>query len=246
MLRQFMWIACALLLGLSSSEVAAADTPVDLKKHRPRFHWKTGPDGRQSIYDGEMLVADFYPGPKAMHGIGRPISLHNLRLIPGGQLAIANGEGCGPLCLSWRKHLIFYMKIDELSVDEKDPKRLKLYVKSHDVGLRNDGMTKPVSMQPSWPLGWTNSTNSPRIHLSLELPWLQGSQSPGLCSRYWFWALKTQRSFMAAKPVISKMVLLPVPLIFSYSGMTTVGHGLPVTYGAISPRMGFMLTPGEP
>jgi len=141
MLRQFMWIACGALLGFSSAEVVAADTSIDLKNHRPRFHWKTGPDGRQSIYDGEMLVADFYPGPKgpkAMHGIGRPISLHNLRLIPGGQLAIANGEGCGPLCLSWRKHLIFYMKIDELSIDEKDPERLKLYVKSHDVGLRND------------------------------------------------------------------------------------------------------------
>ena len=102
MLRRFMWIACGVLLGFSSVGGAAADTPVDLKNHGPRFHWKTGLEGRQSIYDGQMLVADFYPGPKdpkAMHGIGRPISLHNLRLIPGGQLAIANGEGCGPLCL---------------------------------------------------------------------------------------------------------------------------------------------------
>ncbi len=109
MLRQFVWIACGVLLGFSSIGVAAADTPIDLKNHKPQFRWNTGPDGRQRIYDGEMLVADFYPGPKgpkAMQGIGRPISLHNLRLIPGGPPAINKGEGCGPLCLSWRKHLM--------------------------------------------------------------------------------------------------------------------------------------------
>lgn len=129
--------ASGLIMALTTG-FATAESPVDLKNHKPLFRWEISPSGQQSIYDGEAPVADFYGGANAMRGIGRPISLHNLRLIPGGPLAIEKGEACGPLCLSWRKHLIFYMKIDELSVDDKDPERFKLYVRSHDVGLRAD------------------------------------------------------------------------------------------------------------
>ncbi len=128
---------CALCLAFGM-DAAAFGAGLDLKAHKPHFHWKTTAKGRQCIYDGAMLVAEFYGGSKKMLGIGRPISLHNLRLIPGGPIAIARGEACGPLCLSWRKHLIYYMRIDELEVNDEDPARFKLYVKSHDVGLRKD------------------------------------------------------------------------------------------------------------
>ncbi len=125
-------------LGSLCADVAIAETAIDLKKHKPRFHWETRPNGAHGIRDGEMRVARFHGGAKKMRGIGRPISLHDLRLIPGGPPAIAKGEACGPLCLSWRKHLIFYMKIDELTANEADPERFELYVRSHDIGLRKD------------------------------------------------------------------------------------------------------------
>ena len=114
---------------------------VDLQTHTPQFHWKAGSQGQKWLYDGEMPVAKFFAGysrGKTLKGIGRPISLHGLRLIPGGPLFVADGESCGPLCLSWRKHLIFYMAIEELKVDEEAPERFRLYVKSRDIGLRDD------------------------------------------------------------------------------------------------------------
>lgn len=125
--------------GLLAFAVTAS--AVDLKTHTPQFHWKTDPQGQKWLYDGDLPVAKFfagYSGAKRLGGIARPISLHALRLIPGGPLSIADGESCGPLCLSWRKHLIFYMAIDELKVDEEDPARFKLYVRSRDIGLRDD------------------------------------------------------------------------------------------------------------
>ncbi|NOX56840.1 MAG: hypothetical protein GXP27_20850, partial [Planctomycetes bacterium] len=120
---------------------AAHAQTVDLANHVPRFTWRIMPDGGRWIYDGDLPVAQFFGGYRAsgpMRGIARPISLHNLRLVPGGPPFIAKDEGCGPLCLSWRKHLIFYMQIDELSVDDSDSKRLRLHLKCHDIGLRND------------------------------------------------------------------------------------------------------------
>lgn len=120
------------------------------KSHTPQFHWMTDADGDQRLYDGELPVGQFfagYSGKTPLKGIARPISLHNLRLIPGGRPFIRNGESCGPLCLSWRKHLIFYMRIDELKVNEDDPTRFRLYVKSRDIGLRND-QPNPASYQP--------------------------------------------------------------------------------------------------
>lgn len=122
----------------------------DLPHHRPQFHWKTGPGEQKWLYDGEVPVAQFfsgYGGTVAMKGIGRPVSLHSLRLIPDGPLFIAKNESCGPLCLSWRKHLIFYMKIDELTINEEDPEHFRLYVKTHDVGLRQD-QPDQASYQP--------------------------------------------------------------------------------------------------
>ena len=136
MLHRSPLAVAVVLLGFT-----AAAPAVDLKTHKPQFHWKTGPGGAKWIYDGQMPVGELFAGytdTRPTGGIARPISLHDLRLIPGGPLLIARGESCGPLCLSWRKHLIFYMQIDELKVDEKDPERFKLYVKSHDVGLRKD------------------------------------------------------------------------------------------------------------
>lgn len=132
------WRILGLLFAAATLEVTPAGIQVDLKNHKPRFHWEMDAQGQYRIHDGEKRVADFYDGSQGMQGIGRPISLHNLCLIPGGPPAIEREESCGPLCLSWRKHLIFYMKLDELSVDEKDPEHFTLYVKSHDIGLRAD------------------------------------------------------------------------------------------------------------
>lgn len=76
------------------------ESAVDLENHRPRFNWRTDSDGEEWIYDGEMPVGELFAGfagTQPMEGIARPISLHNLRLIPGGPLFIAKGEGCGPM-----------------------------------------------------------------------------------------------------------------------------------------------------
>ena len=121
---------------------------MDLSKHVPQFTWRTVAGGEKWIYDGELPVGALYAGTQPMGGIARPISLHDLRLVPGGPVFIARGEGCGPLCLSWRKHLIFQMAIDELKTDDRDPRRLKLYLKMHDVALRKDQPKKPA-YQPS-------------------------------------------------------------------------------------------------
>jgi len=118
--------------------LAGAVTAIDLKKHVPHFNWRTMPDGEKWIYDGDMPVAAFYAGTDPIGGIGRPLALHNARLIPGGPLFIAPREGCGAIHLSWRKHLIYQPKIDEVRADDSDPRTFKLYVKSHDVQLRSD------------------------------------------------------------------------------------------------------------
>lgn len=136
----------AVLLGFATAAPA-----MDLQNYKPQFHWKTGAAGEQWLNDGGMSVGRLFAGysaAKSMSGIARPISLHELRLIPGGPLFIAKGESCGPLCLSWRKHLIFYMTIDELKVNEEDPSRLRLYVRSRDMGLRED-QPDQVSYQPN-------------------------------------------------------------------------------------------------
>ncbi len=130
-------VVCAMITATTPAVFSGEEAP-DLANHAPRFRWVTDSNGNHAIYDGSRHVADFYGGSDELTGIGRPISLHNLRRIPGGPRAIRAGESCGPLCLSWRKHLIFYMKIDELAVNDDDPAILKLYVKSHDVGLRAD------------------------------------------------------------------------------------------------------------
>jgi len=76
-------VACGLFAAIVGG-IAAAEAAEDLKNHRPQFRWTTDPEGRHAIYDGPLLVADFYAGSESMRGIGRPISLHNLRLVPGG------------------------------------------------------------------------------------------------------------------------------------------------------------------
>ena len=116
---------------------------MDPESHVPRFRWQTANDGEGRILDGEMPVGAFYAGADPLGYTARPVCLHDLRLIPGGDAFIARGEGCGALCLSWRKHLIFQPVIDELTVDDRDPQRLKLYVGSHDSGLRSDQSPDP-------------------------------------------------------------------------------------------------------
>ena len=131
----WLWLAGGVLL--------AADAPVDLKTHTPQFNWRKAASGENWIYDGELPVGAFYAGSEPMRSIARPISLHDLRLLPGGPVFIRRGEGCGPLCLSWRKHLIFQMVIDALDVDDSDPERFRLHLKMHDVALRADQPKQP-------------------------------------------------------------------------------------------------------
>ena len=118
--------------------------PIDLKNHAPSFQWLAGSGGEHWIHDGELPVGALYAGTQPMRGIARPISLHDLRLLPGGPVFIGRGEGCGPLCLSWRKHLIFQMAVDALRPDDADPRRFRLYLKAHDVALRGDQPKKPL------------------------------------------------------------------------------------------------------
>ena len=122
----------------------AANQVIDLAEHTPHFKWRTLPSGEQWIYDGSLPVGAFYAATDPMTSLARPISLHNLRLLPGGPLFIRKGESCGPLCLSWRKHLIFQMKIDALEVDTGDPERFRLYLKAHDIALRPDQPKQPA------------------------------------------------------------------------------------------------------
>ncbi|MFH1921640.1 MAG: hypothetical protein ABIP48_17385 [Planctomycetota bacterium] len=131
------WLWLAGLVGF------AADQPVDLSQHTPRFEWRTEPSGEHWIYDGPLPVGAFYAGTEPLGSIAKPISLHDLRLLPGGPVFIRKGEGCGPLCLSWRKHLIFQMAVDALEADDSDPERFRLYVKTHDVALRSDQPEEP-------------------------------------------------------------------------------------------------------
>lgn len=117
---------------------------MDSRFHVPRFGWQAAANGEGSIRDGEMPVGTLYAGTQPLGNTARPISLHDLRLIPGGPRFIARGEGCGALCLSWRKHLILQPVIDELLPDDRDPQRFRLYVRSHDAGLRPDQPTEPA------------------------------------------------------------------------------------------------------
>ena len=159
-------VACGLLATVVVAD-AVAESAVDPRSHKPQFHWKIGANGDRWIYDGEMPVGRLFAGyadTTPTSGIGRPISLHQLRLIPGGPLFIANGESCGPLCLSWRKHLIFYMTIDELKVNEEHPEQFRLYVKSHDAGLRPD-QPDQASYEPHNVVeeSWLNVTYDPAL-----------------------------------------------------------------------------------
>jgi hypothetical protein len=130
-------------LWLASGTVSAAEQPLDLLQHTPHFQWRTGPSGEHWIYDGHLPVGAFYAGTEPMRSIAKPISLHDLRLLPGGPVFIRKGEGCGPICLSWRKHLIFQMVIDDLDADDSDPQRFRLHLKAHDVALRADQPKEP-------------------------------------------------------------------------------------------------------
>ena len=110
--------------------------------YRPRFTWNAdNPDG-PAILDGGVHVASFYGGADelpAPHGKAvRPVSLHNLRLAPNGPIAIREGEHCGPLCLSWRKHLMFNMQVQQLEADDSDPECFRLYVRTIDNAMRKD------------------------------------------------------------------------------------------------------------
>jgi len=116
---------------------------MDLLSHVPSFGCRVTANGERCIYDGDHLVGALYEGTEPLGSIAKPVSLHDLRLIPGGAPFIARGEGCGALCLSWRKHLIFQPAIDELNVDDSDPRKLRLYVKTHDAGLRADQPQEP-------------------------------------------------------------------------------------------------------
>jgi len=112
------------------------------KIYKPSFRWRENEAGEHSIYDREKTVAAFYPGtcrlPENPSAAFRPVSLHNLRLTPEGPAMIAKGEACGPLCLSWRKHLIYNMEIDLLRVDDKDPSCFRLFVITRDTAIRPD------------------------------------------------------------------------------------------------------------
>ena len=117
------------------------------KNYRPEFKWLKSPAGELCIYDKAEMVAAFYQGttqlPDNDSEALRPVSLHNLRLVPGGKVMIEEGEVCGPLCLSWRKHLIYNMEIEEFEADDSNPERFKLYVKTHDTALRKDQLGGP-------------------------------------------------------------------------------------------------------
>lgn len=139
-----MLSACAVLgTCVVAGPVDASDQPVDLREHTPHFSWRAGPSGEHWIYDGDLPVGAFYAGTEPMRSIAKPISLHDLRLLPGGPVFIRKGEGCGPLCLSWRKHLIYQMVIDDLEADDSDPRRFRLHLKAHDVALRADQPKEP-------------------------------------------------------------------------------------------------------
>ncbi len=103
---------------------------IDLKKHVPRFTWRTNADGEKCIYDGDMLVARLFEGPHLT-------SFHDVKLVPGGPVFIKRDQRDCSIALAWRKTGFFNMKIDELTVNQDNPQRLKLYAKLHDIGVRD-------------------------------------------------------------------------------------------------------------
>lgn len=111
-------------------------------EHKPQLSVVRRNDGEYDIRDGDQLIASLYPGtallPTGESTALRPVCLHNLRLTPAGPRMIAEGEVCGPLCLSWRKHLIYNMEIVDLDIDDSDPERLTLRVHTHDTAFRKD------------------------------------------------------------------------------------------------------------
>lgn len=109
------------------------------ENHQPEFKWVVGDDGEKRILDGDLPVATFRGALNdGSRQAFKPIALHDLRLSPGAPAIIAKGESCGPLCLSWRKHLMFRMEIDELTADDSDPERFRLTLKCQDAELRDD------------------------------------------------------------------------------------------------------------
>ncbi|HNS33013.1 MAG TPA: hypothetical protein PKN36_08590, partial [bacterium] len=112
------------------------------KNYKPDFKWGKDEAGNPCITDNGSIAAKFYGGtdrlPEDKSAALRPVSLHALRLAPGGPAMIDEGETCGPLCLSWRKHLIFNMEVEELKTDDTDPECFKLFVRTMDTALRLD------------------------------------------------------------------------------------------------------------
>ena len=108
-------------------------------RYIPSFKWMGNATNGYCIYDNNQLIAELHTGENSKINDNvlayQPISLHNLKLTPVGETMIAKNEICGPLCLSWRKHLIFDMAIEELSVDDSDPQRLKMYIKARDIAM---------------------------------------------------------------------------------------------------------------
>jgi len=90
-------IASSITLSIWTTVFAAeqlkndSGQPIDLQTHTPKFEWRKGPSGENWIYDGELPVGAFYAGTEPMRSIAKPISLHNLRLLPGGPVFIRKG-----------------------------------------------------------------------------------------------------------------------------------------------------------
>lgn len=112
------------------------------KIYTPCFRWSVDGAGESFITDNGNIVARFYGGtdrlPDDRFAPLRPVSLHDVRFFPGGPAMIDEGEVCGPVCLSWRKHLIFNMEVSEVKADERDPGRFCLLVRTTDTALRLD------------------------------------------------------------------------------------------------------------
>jgi len=106
------------------------------------FRWIDEGHGQGRITNGSETVAEFYSCPDSMQTplrkSIRPVSLHNVRFSPGGESLIGKNEHCGPICLSWRKALVYQMEIADFSVDQSDPNRLVIRLRMRDVGLRAD------------------------------------------------------------------------------------------------------------
>ena len=99
--------------------------PSNLKAHVPQFAWKTNAAGEKWIYDGDMQVGGLAESPYHSY-------LRDLRLVPGGQPVFKD-----TFYITWPFGFYFKTKLDLIDVDDKNPQRLKLHSKSHDIGLRD-------------------------------------------------------------------------------------------------------------